>query len=145
MKELIAVYKKDLLRLKEEVLSYKNEDLLFKISGEINNSGGNLAMHLTGNVRHFIGAILGNSGYVRNLEEEFSGRFSVEKIVQDIDESISIVEKVLISLDTEMLSADYPQNVLGKPMTTSFFLYHLLGHLNYHLGQINYHRRLITK
>ena len=102
-------------------------------------------MHLTGNVRHFIGAILGNSGYVRNLEEEFSGRFSVEKIVQDIDESISIVEKVLISLDTEMLSADYPQNVLGKPMTTSFFLYHLLGHLNYHLGQINYHRRLITK
>ncbi|MFT4735681.1 MAG: putative damage-inducible protein DinB [Algoriphagus sp.] len=145
MEALITVYQKSLTILKEEVLSYDDEDLLYKTSGEIRNSGGNLTMHLTGNLRHFIGAVLGGSGYIRNREEEFSGRFSVEKLVQDIEETTRIVEDVLSSLDAEKLSDDYPQNVFGKEMSTSFFLFHLLGHLNYHLGQINYHRRLITK
>ena len=145
MDALITVYKKSLDKLKEEVLSYDDEDLLYKTSGEISNSAGNLAMHLTGNLRHFIGAVLGDSGYIRNREEEFSGRFSVQKLVQDIEETTRTIEEVLGSLDAEKLSANYPQNVFGKEMGTAFFLNHLLGHLNYHLGQINYHRRLITK
>ncbi|WP_341226490.1 DinB family protein [uncultured Arcticibacterium sp.] len=145
MEALISVFTKDLNKLKEEVLSYDSEDALFAIAEGITNSGGNLAMHLNGNLQHFIGAILGKTKYVRNREEEFSGRFSREQIVSDIEESISVVSKTIASLSSEELSSPYPEKIFGGEMKTDFFLYHLLGHLNYHLGQVNYHRRLTTK
>lgn len=144
MNELAAVFEKDLKKLKEEVLQYESEELLFSKAPGISNSGGNLSMHLCGNLRHFIGAILGNSGYVRNRPEEFEGRFSREKLISDIDETREVLEKTLLGLSEAELSAIYPEKVFGGEMTTRYFLFHLLGHLNYHLGQINYHRRLIT-
>ncbi|WP_304231838.1 DinB family protein [Jiulongibacter sediminis] len=144
MTELAAVFEKDLKKLKEEILQYDSEDLLFKTVEGISNSGGNLSMHLCGNLRHFIGAVLGKSGYVRNREEEFSGRFSTQKLVEDIEEAIAVVKSTLSNLSEEDFSKTYPLQVFGSEMSTQFFIYHLLGHLNYHLGQINYHRRLIT-
>lgn len=145
MKDLAAVFEKDLKKLREEVLQYDSEDLLFAKAEGITNSGGNLAMHLCGNLRHFIGAVLGNSGYVRNRSEEFEGRFDREKIIADIDESRAIVKTTLESLTETDQTKIYPQNVFGSEMTVGYFLMHLLGHLNYHLGQINYHRRLISQ
>ncbi|KPM48350.1 DinB family protein [Jiulongibacter sediminis] len=144
MTELAAVFEKDLKKLKEEILQYDSEDLLFKTVKGISNSGGNLSMHLCGNLRHFIGAVLGNSGYVRNREEEFTGRFTTQKLVEDIEETIAIVKSMLSNLSEDDFSKTYPLQVFGSEMSTQFFIYHLLGHLNYHLGQINYHRRLIT-
>ncbi len=144
MKSLAAVFIKDLNKLKEEVLSYDSEDLLFKKAEGITNSGGNLAMHLTGNLRHFIGSVLGQSGYVRNRDEEFNGMFSREKIVADIEETKEVVLKTLSSLTETDAEKIYPLNVFGSEMTTQYFIYHLLGHLNYHLGQVNYHRRLLN-
>lgn len=102
-------------------------------------------MHLTGNLRYFIGAVLGKSGYIRNREEEFSGRFTKEQIVADIEESIDVVSRTLITFSADDLAKNYPEKVLAIDITTEVFLFHLLGHLNYHLGQINYHRRLINK
>jgi hypothetical protein len=145
MEALIIVFTRSLNKLKEEVLSYENEDLLFSTQEGISNSGGNLAMHLTGNLRYFIGAVLGKSGYIRNREEEFSGRFTKEQIVSDIEESIDVVSRTLITLSADDLAKNYPEKVLAIDITTEVFLFHLLGHLNYHLGQINYHRRLINK
>jgi hypothetical protein len=145
MEALLVIFIRDLKKLREEVLSYKSEDDLFSIATGISNSGGNLAMHLTGNLRHFIGAVLGHTGYVRNREEEFSGRFSSDKIVADIEESMAILQKVLGKISPEALDTIYPEIVGGNEIKTELFLYHLLGHLNYHLGQINYHRRLINK
>jgi hypothetical protein len=145
MEALIIVFTRSLNKLKEEVLSYENEDLLFSTQEGISNSGGNLAMHLTGNLRYFIGAVLGKSGYIRNREEEFSGRFTKEQIVSDIEESIDVVSRTLITLSADDLAKTYPEKVRENDITTELFLYHLLGHLNYHLGQINYHRRLINK
>lgn len=144
MTQLAAVFEKDLKKLKEEILQYDSDDLLFKTAEGISNSGGNLAMHLCGNLRHFIGAILGNSGYIRNREEEFAGRVSSQKIVEDIEETIGVVKNTLAKLSEEDFSKTYPLQVFGEEMSTGYFIYHLLGHLNYHLGQVNYHRRLIT-
>jgi len=145
MEALLFVYAKDLKKLKEEILSYDNEDKLFKIAEGITNSAGNLAMHLTGNLRYFIGALLGKTGYIRNREEEFSGRFSKDKIVADIEETIAVLQTTLRSISPEDLTKTYPEKVGGNEMTTELFLYYLLSHLNYHLGQINYHRRLTNK
>lgn len=143
---LSELFERDLNKLKEEINLYKDESHIWDVKGEIKNSAGNLTLHLLGNLNHFIGAILGNSGYVRNREEEFSDNHVPRtEIIGDIDKTIGIVKSTLSRVSDEQLKKDYPIKVLKnkETMRTEFFLIHLSGHLNYHLGQINYHRRLI--
>ncbi|WP_421889984.1 DinB family protein [Marinoscillum sp.] len=146
MKEiLITLFEKDLNRLIVEVESYSEESDLWKTAPGINNSAGNLALHLIGNLQHFIGAVLGETGYVRNREAEFSDKdVAKAKILEDIRETIVVVSATLAKLTDPEFHGVYPIEVFGKPMTTLHFLVHLEGHLNYHLGQVNYHRRLLT-
>lgn len=141
---LIKLYFRDLEKLKTEITSYKNEENLWKVSGEIANSAGNLCLHICGNLQHFIGATLGNSGYVRKRNEEFSRKnVPVKELVNEIETTTKIVEKTLNELKEEDLQKIYPINVFGNEMTTGFYLTHLTTHLNYHLGQTNYHRRFL--
>jgi uncharacterized damage-inducible protein DinB len=135
---------RDLNKLKTEISAYASDEKLWLVIGDIKNPAGNLCLHLCGNLQHYIGAVLGNSGYVRNRNAEFSTRgLSKESLVKEIETTINIVPKTLASLDPIVLDQEYPENVFGKPMTTGHFLIHLVGHLNYHLGQVNYHRRLV--
>jgi len=145
MKEtLIKLFNRDLDKLKTEIDSYKDDKKLWIISGEIKNSTGNLCMHLCGNLQHFIGSVLGNSGYVRNREAEFSTKdIPKEKLLDEINITAKVVEKTISELKEDKFNEIYPVNVFGYEMTTEFFLVHLATHLNYHLGQINYHRRLL--
>ena len=142
---LIDLYTRDLDKLKTEVEQYENEADLWKTSGEISNSGGNLTLHLCGNLRHFIGAVLGSSGYVRDRDLEFSDKgISREKLLVDIEKTIPEVINALEKLTDDDLAKTYPIEVFGHPMTTEYFLVHLATHFNYHLGQVNYHRRLVS-
>ena len=139
---LAQLFKRDLEKLKTEITSYKNENKMWDLSGEIKNSAGNLCLHICGNLQHFIGTTLNNSGYTRNRDAEFSRKnVPVEEIQKEIDETIVILKKTLGELDEKRLKDIYPINVFGYEMTTGFFLTHLTTHLGYHLGQINYHRR----
>jgi len=141
---LIALYERDLNKLKQEIQSYENEEKLWEVSGNINNSAGNLCLHLTGNLRHFIGTILGKTNFVRNREAEFSLKnIPQNQLIQDVESTIAVIKEVLPQLTEEQLAQEYPLQVLGYPMPTSYFLIHLAMHLDYHLGQINYHRRLL--
>lgn len=140
---LEEIFIRDLAILREEILRYDDEESLWIVDGEIANSGGNLALHIAGNLRHFIGAVLGGDGYVRNRESEFSARaVPREKIIAEIDAAVAAIRAVMPGLNKEILEETYPIEVFGRPMTNAFFLTHLATHLNYHLGQINYHRRL---
>jgi len=144
IKILQNLFQRDLEKLKTEITSYKDEKKMWEVTGEISNSAGNLCLHICGNLQHFIGATLGNSAYKRNRDAEFSRKnVPVEEMQKDIDETIVIIKKTLMELDESKLEETYPINVFGKEMTTGFFLAHLTTHLNYHLGQINYHRRLL--
>lgn len=141
---LKSLYTRDLNKLKTEIESYQNEQSLWKIDKDILNSGGNLCLHLVGNLCHFFGAILGNSGYVRNRELEFSLKnISRTELIQQVEETLKDVISTLDQLSEEDLAKEYPIEPLGYTMTTEYFLIHLFGHLSYHLGQINYHRRLL--
>jgi len=141
---LTKLYLRDLEKLKTEITSYKNEEELWKVSGEIANSAGNLCLHICGNLQHFIGATLGKTGYVRKRDEEFSRKtVAIRDLVAEIDLTIKTVQKTLNELNEEDLTKTYPINVFGYEMTTNYFLTHLTTHLTYHLGQINYHRRLL--
>ena len=139
---LEKLYQRDLEKLKIEITSYKDEKKMWKVAGELKNSAGNLCLHICGNLQHFIGALLGNTGYVRKRELEFSKtNVPVTEMVAEIDKTQQIVQKTLSAL--KKLNDTYPVNVLGYEMTTGFFLTHLTTHLSYHLGQINYHRRIL--
>ncbi|AZA72550.1 DinB family protein [Chryseobacterium indoltheticum] len=139
-----SLFTRDLNQLKKEIESYQNEEAIWKIDKDILNSAGNLSLHLVGNINHFIGAILGNSGYVRNRELEFSLKnIPKTELILQIEKTIEVVHSSLDQLSEEDLKKEYPIQALGYPMTTEYFLIHLFGHLNYHLGQINYHRRLL--
>jgi uncharacterized damage-inducible protein DinB len=141
---LLQLFQRDLEKLKTEISSFKDEKNIWELSGDIKNSAGNLCLHLCGNLQHFIGAVLGNSGYIRNRDAEFTRKdVPIRELVAEIELTIKVVEKTLKELEEEILQKTYPINVLGFEMTTEFFLTHLTTHLNYHLGQINYHRRLL--
>ena len=141
MAELFA---RDLNRVKQEIALYSDEALLWSLKGDISNSPGNLCLHIIGNLNHFIGAVLGGSDYVRHRDREFNDKNVPRfEMLTAVDATILMVNNVLKKLTAEQLEQDYPIELFGKPMTTSWFLIHLHSHLNYHLGQINYHRRLI--
>ncbi len=141
---LNSIIKRELLKLKIEIESYKDESNLWRIEKNIANSGGNLCLHLIGNLNTYIGAILGESGYIRDRDAEFSLKNIPRKeLIQKIEDSIQVIDHVLPKLTAEQLEKEYPIIVLKEPTSTAFFLVHLATHLTYHLGQINYHRRLI--
>lgn len=140
------MYDRDLSKLKEEIGLYTDEADLWKTGGGITNSAGNLTLHLIGNLRHFFGTVLGDTGYVRDRDKEFSdGGVSRANLLLGVDQAAADVRATLEKLTDADFAANYPLEVFGYQMTTEFFLVHLATHLNYHLGQINYHRRLISK
>ena len=144
IKILLQLFQRDLEKLKSEISLFKDEKKIWEISGNVKNSAGNLCLHLCGNLQHFIGAVLGNSGYVRNRDAEFSRKnVPVKELVDEIELTAKVVENTLNELEEEILQKTFPINVFGYEMTTGYFLTHLTTHLNYHLGQINYHRRLL--
>ncbi len=143
---LKSIFDRDIEKVKQELSLYQNEENIWKVKKNIKNSGGNLTLHLIGNLKHFIGAILGESGYVRNRDAEFTDKdVPVHDILRQLDEVKTVIHNTLSRLSSEDLEKKYPVNVFGYEMNTMYFLMHLIAHLNYHLGQINYHRRLLDK
>lgn len=146
LNHLHQLFHRDLDLLTQEITSYPTERSLWVIEGDIKNSGGNLCLHLCGNLRHFIGATLGKDGFKRNREAEFADKDIPKAVLLlQIEDTKKAISDTLSNLDPKHLEATYPIEVFGKPMTTEYFLIHLLAHLTYHRGQINYHRRLLGK
>lgn len=141
---LQEIFFRDINRLKSEMELYQNEADIWRIEKHISNSAGNLCLHLIGNLNAFIGAALGNTNYVRNRALEFSEKgVPRTELLNKIDETILVVNQSLQQLSEDDLKKDFPVLVFEEKTTTEFFLVHLATHLTYHLGQINYHRRLL--
>jgi len=144
-KVLIELYERDLGKLKDEIGQFTDESDIWKTSEGITNSAGTLCLHLTGNLKHFFGAVLGGSGYIRDRDAEFTSRNIPRlEMLANIDDALDVVRSTLAGLTEDDLDKPYPIEVYGHPMTTGYFLTSLTTHFNYHLGQINYHRRLIA-
>jgi hypothetical protein len=136
---------REMVTLRKEIDAYPSDESLWKVAPGISNSGGTLALHLAGNLQHFIGAVLGGSGYIRNREAEFSVRgLSRAEVMNLIDQATASLTHTFRSLTDEVLGRQYPERVGKVRLTTGDFLVHLEGHLAYHLGQIDYHRRMTT-
>jgi hypothetical protein len=140
-----GIIRRELVSLRKEIEAYPSDADLWKAVPGISNSGGTLALHLAGNLRHFIGGVLGGSGYRRNRDGEFATRdLSRADLVREVDDAIAAVERTFSGLSDAILATDYPEKVANVRVKTGDFLVHLESHLAEHLGQIDYHRRIAT-
>jgi hypothetical protein len=141
---LAGFYERDLRKLIEEINLFNNEADLWRTLGSVKNSGGNLVLHLIGGLNYHIGTNMGHTGYVRDRDQEFS-RKGVERkvLVEQLETLISMIGKTVNALTPDDLEAGYPMVFDGEKRSNSYMLVQLLAHLNYHLGQVNYLRRII--
>ncbi|NHA06642.1 DUF1572 family protein [Mucilaginibacter sp. HC2] len=141
---LAGFYERDLRKLIEEVNLFKNEEDLWRTQGTVKNPAGNLVLHLIGGLNHLIGKTLAKSGYVRNRDEEFSRKgVKREELVTGLEELILLINRTIKSLTPEQMDGEFPI-FFDKPHTSvSYVLVQLMAHLNYHLGQVNYIRRVL--
>jgi len=150
IEELKIIFIRDLNKLEEEITLYPEESKLWTVKAEINNSGGNLCLHVTGSMLHYIGVVLGKTDYVRNRDAEFSQKnIPRSLLIEQVRNTKQIVKTTLEKMTDADLATEYPVQFLAKHpainregMTSGFYLTHMATHLSYHLGQINYHRRL---
>lgn len=141
---LTFLFQRDIDRVIEELKLYTNESDIWKIGGDIKNSAGNLALHLAGNLRQYVGANLGKTGYIRDREFEFAGSgVSREELIKGLLAAKKDITEVLPKLSETTLKGPFPGKIPIEA-TTEGFLLHLYNHFGYHHGQINYHRRLLT-
>ena len=142
---IAAVLSRDLRALRREIEAYGVERDLWRVEPGIGNSAGTLALHLAGNIQFFAGTVLGATGYVRDRAAEFAQRDVPRmELLREIDAALAAVERGVARLPDAALSQPYPQPPGGFAVTTGDFLLHLVSHLTYHLGQVDYHRRLLT-
>lgn len=143
--ELSALYARDLTRLIQQLDAFPDTATLWQTRAGITNSAGNLALHLEGNLREFIGRLLGNLDYQRDRPREFSDSgIDRAELISRLTALRDDIPPVIAALTPEQLDADFPQVYVGRTLPNRQMLIHLEGHLSYHLGQIDYLRRVLT-
>jgi len=136
---------RELRALRRELEAYGEEADIWHLPAGISNSAGTLALHLVGNLQCYVGAGLGESGYVRDRQAEFSRRdVPLAEMIREIERTIAVVDTTLLALADEKLSKPFPLALGDIRVSTGEFLIHLSTHLAFHVGQVDYHRRLVT-
>lgn len=142
---ITTILTRELKALAREVAAYPDDAAVWRIFPGIPNSGGTLVLHLTGNIQHYVGVVLGQTDYRRDRGAEFARRdVPRRELAVEIDRAIAAVEHAVPRLTARALRADYPEKVGGRVVVTDEFLLHLVSHLSWHLGQLDYHRRMVT-
>jgi hypothetical protein len=143
--DLAALFRRDLSKLAQQIEAFPNDETLWQTLPGVTNSAGNLALHLEGNLREFIGRQLGKLSYNRKRELEFSLKgIRKEELSTRLAGLQLSIPSIIGELSSEQMEMEYPQLVLERAMSTREFLIHLYGHLNWHLGQVDYLRRVLT-
>ena len=140
-----TVLHRDLAAVRRSVEAYPDDETPWLERPGLPNAGATLVLHLAGNLRHYVGAVLGGTGYVRDRDAEFSRRAVPRTtLLAELDAARQALDAGLARLDDAVLQSPYPERVGGRLLTTGDFLLHLAAHLAYHLGQLDYHRRVVT-
>ncbi len=143
---LARLFSRDIARLIQELQAFPNDEALWQRAPGVKNSAGNLTLHLEGNLREYVGRQLAGVPYKRVRDEEFSSNgLSREELSGRMRRVKELVSSVVSQLSDSQLAATYPERVLETPLSSHDFLVHLHGHLNFHLGQIDYLRRILTE
>jgi uncharacterized damage-inducible protein DinB len=143
--DLARLLERELASLRRELEAYPDEELIWRVPAGAPNSAGTLALHLAGNIQHFVGAILGATGYVRDRDAEFATRdLPRDSLLDHIAAAEEVVRAVLPTVADASLREPYPQAMRGVTLSQQQMLLHVAAHLAYHVGHVDYHRRLVT-
>jgi len=143
--DLLVLFRRDLAAFEREVALFPDDGALWRTLPGIANGAGNLALHVAGNLRHFVGAVVGGTGYVRDREAEFGRRSGPRaEVAAELRAALADLEAVLPALSEAALAAPFPVAVAGVQPPAGRFLIHLATHLAFHLGQAGYVRRTLT-
>ena len=136
---------RELDSLRREIEAYPDEELIWSVPPGAPNSAGTLTLHLSGNLQHFVGTILGGTDYVRDRDAEFATRgLSRQSLMDHVASAEGTIASVLPTLGESVLADPFPESMRGETLSTREALLHVTVHLAYHVGQIDYHRRLVT-
>ena len=143
---ILRLIHRDLEAMQREVEGYPDDASLWKVVPGIENSGGSLALHVAGNLRHFVGAVVGETGYVRDRDAEFTTRnLTRSEVSRILDDAVRDVTSTFRAMDASIMNQTYPIKLgAGMALRNDVMLVHLAPHASYHLGQMDYHRRMIT-
>jgi uncharacterized damage-inducible protein DinB len=143
--DLLVLFHRDLRCFAREVALFPDDASLWRTAPGLANSAGNLALHVAGNLRHFVGAVLGGTGYLRQRELEFTQREGTRaEVAAKLERAALEVEAGLKGLTEAALALPFPVAVGGHRPATGRLLLHLSAHLAFHLGQAGYLRRILT-
>lgn len=143
--EMAGLISRELRTLERELNAYQTEEQVWQLPAGLPNSGGTLALHAAGNLLHFIGAVLGGSSYVRDRDAEFQRRgVPRAELIEGLRHAGEVVRETLARLDPAKFVEPYPQAVANRRLNTGDFMGHLVAHLAYHTGQVDFHRRIVT-
>ena len=142
---LRTVILRELRGLNREIAAYPDNESVWQTAPGVPNSAGTLALHMAGNLRHFIGATLTGNGYIRDRAAEFGTKgLTRAELSGIVTAAINELEVAFDKVTDEQLASEFPIPVAERRLNTGQFLMHLAVHLSYHLGQLDYHRRLLT-
>ena len=140
-----GILTRELRTLEREIEAYATDEQIWQPHPSLPNTGGTLALHAAGNLLHFVGAVLGETGYVRDRDAEFNRRgVARDEILAGLRTARDVVSATLARLPASRLDEWYPLPIVNRRVRTGEYLVHLATHLAYHVGQVDYHRRLIT-
>ncbi|MGH7585262.1 MAG: DinB family protein [Gemmatimonadales bacterium] len=140
-----ALLSRDLAAFRRTIAAFPDDRGPWTPVPGVPNTAGTLALHAAGNLRHFVGAALGGTGYVRDRAAEFARRdVSRAELVEGLEAAEREVKATLAALDPATLEAEHPMPPTGLRVTTADYLIHLATHLSFHLGQADTHRRAVT-
>lgn len=143
--ELATLFERDLTRLIQELEAFPDTATLWATAPGITNAAGTLALHLEGGLRHFIGLRIGTIDYTRDRPREFSARgIERDELIARMREVKTMIPKVIAGLTDAELDAIDANTGADVAMTVRQWLIHLYGHLSYHMGQVDYLRRVAT-
>ena len=143
--EIAQFLLRELDSLRREIEAYPGEEMLWSLPPGAPNSAGTLTLHLSGNLQHYVGTILGGTDYVRDRDAEFATRgVSRQNLIDHVALAERAVASVLPNVPESTLSDPFPEPMRGETLSIREALLHIAVHLAYHVGQIDYHRRLLT-
>jgi uncharacterized damage-inducible protein DinB len=143
--DISRVLVRELESLQREIALFPDDESVWKALPGVTNSAGNLALHVAGNLRHFVGATLGQTGYLRDRPAEFSRRSGTRaEVMAELQNAIVDVQATLSHISVERWHAEYPIAVRDVHAPTALYMLHFCSHAAFHLGQVDYLRRILT-
>ena len=142
---IATILLRELRAIERELNAYANEEQVWALPPGLPNSGGTLALHAAANLQHFIGTVLAGTSHVRDRDAEFNRRnVPRTELIEELRRAEDTIRATLPRTDQSTLDSVYPLPVANRRVTTSDFLLHLVAHLAYHVGQLDFHRRIVT-